>query len=104
MQIGALGTILYASLVDLLCFLQPFLKTEGDVLAMAETVSAPFAGCLHFVARLRPQLAPPSLAVATGFLEAKILPRGMDAVYLAAWYSAAMQTALPSYTHNWKYL
>lgn len=61
MQIGALGTILYASLVDLLCFLQPFLKTEGDVLAVAETVSAPFAGCLHFVARLTLALLVPFL-------------------------------------------
>lgn len=61
MQIGALWTILYASLVDLLCFLQPFLKTEGDVLAVAEMVSAPFVGYLHFVVRLTLALLVPFL-------------------------------------------
>ena len=49
MQIGALWTIFYASLIDLLCFLKPFLKREGDFLAVAERVSAPFAAYLHFV-------------------------------------------------------
>lgn len=49
MQIGALWTILYASLIDLLSFLKPFLEREGDFLAMAERLSAPFAAHLHSV-------------------------------------------------------
>lgn len=49
MQIGALWTILYASLIDLLSFLKPFLKREGDFSAMAERLSAPFAAHLHSV-------------------------------------------------------
>lgn len=50
MQIGALWTMLYASLIDLLCFLKSLLKREGNFLAVAERVSAPFAAYLHFVA------------------------------------------------------
>lgn len=49
MQIGALWTIFYASFIDLLCFLQPFLKREGDFLLVAESVPVPFATYLHFV-------------------------------------------------------
>lgn len=49
MQIRALWTILYASLIDLLCFLMPFLERQRDFLAMAERQSAPFAAHLHSV-------------------------------------------------------
>lgn len=48
-QIRALWTILYASLIDLLSFLKPFLERQGDFLAMAERLSAPFAAHLHSV-------------------------------------------------------
>lgn len=46
-QIRALWTILYASLIDLLSLLEPFLEREGGFLAMAESLSAPFAAPLH---------------------------------------------------------
>lgn len=81
MQIGALWTILYASLIDLLCFLKPFLKREGDFLAVAERVSAPFAVYLHFVTTpfLLGELGVPAHPV---FQVAKILPHGIDAMQL----------------------
>lgn len=84
MQIGALWTILYASLIDLLSFLKPFLKREGDFSAMAERLSAPFAAPFAFCDNsLAAQGAQGTRAHPT-FQEAKILPYGMDVIQLPA--------------------
>lgn len=79
MQIGALWTVLYAGLIDVLRFLKPFLKREGDFLAVAERVSAPFATYLHFVTipLLSGELGAPAHPA---FKDTKILPHGMDAI------------------------
>lgn len=78
MQIGALWTILYASLIDLLSFLKPFLERE-DFLAMAERFST--ICCT-------PAFCEKSLTAREDwgihnhptFQEAKILPHGTDVI------------------------
>lgn len=90
MQIGALWTILYASLIDFLCFFKPFLK-RGDFSAVAERVSAPFAAYLHFVTTpsLHGELSPPRLLGGQNFTPW----HGCDIA--AVWYARAIQTAFP---------